>query len=55
MQSNGQSYKQLGQLIEHHTNNENSKRIFGRDITNLEKGLKKNASIFEKVPIATKV
>lgn len=55
MQSNDHSYRQLGRLMELRAHNENSKRYFGRDITNLEKRVKKNASIFEKVPIATKV
>lgn len=54
MQSNEQSYRQLGRLVELRAHNENNKRIFGRDITNLEKRVK-NASIFEKIPIATKV
>jgi len=55
MQSNEQSYRQLGRLVELRVHNENAKRFFGRDITNLEKRVKKNASIFEKIPIATKV
>lgn len=52
MQSNEHSYRQLGRLAELKAHNENSKRFFGRDITNLEKRIKKNASIYEKVPIA---
>ena len=53
---NNISYRQLGRLAEIKAHNENAKRIFGRDITNnLNKQLKKNVSIYEKVPIATKV
>lgn len=48
------SYRQLGRLAELKAHNENSKRFFGRDITNLDKRLKKNVSIYEKVPIANK-
>jgi len=55
MQSNEQSYRQLSRLVELRAHNENAKRFFGRDITNLEKRVKKNASIFEKIPIVTKV
>jgi hypothetical protein len=53
--SNNISYRQLGRLAELKAYNENNKRIFGRDITNLDKRLKKNVSIYEKVPVATKV
>lgn len=52
--SNNVSYRQLGRLAELKVHNENSKRIFGRDITNLDKRLKKNTSIYEKVPVASK-
>lgn len=55
--SNNNSYRQLGRLadLKVHNNLENGKRMFGRDITNLDKRLKKNVSIYEKVPIASKV
>lgn len=53
---NNISYRHIGRLAELKAHNENAKRIFGRDITNnLNKQLKKNVSIYEKVPIATKV
>lgn len=54
---NNNSYRQLGRLVDMKAQNnlENGKRIFGRDITNLDKRLKKNVSIYEKVPVATKV
>lgn len=52
---NNVSYRQLGRLAELKAHNENSKRIFGRDITNLDKRIKKNVSIYEKVPVASKV
>lgn len=52
--SNAMSYRPLGRLAELKAHNENSKRFFGRDITNnLEKQrLKKNVSIYEKLPVA---
>lgn len=52
MQSNEHSYRQLGRLAELKAHNENHKRFFGKDITNLNQRIKKNASIYEKVPIA---
>ena len=54
--NNGMSYRPLGRLAELKAHNENNKRFFGRDITNnLDKRLKKNVSIYEKLPVATKV
>lgn len=55
MQPSDHSYRQLGRLAELKAHNENSKRFFGRDITNLDKRIKKNVSIYEKLPVATKV
>lgn len=46
------SHRQLSRLAELKANNENSKRFFGRDITNVDRRGKKNASIYEKVPVA---
>lgn len=55
--NNNHSYRQLARLVElkAHNENNNNKRIFGRDITNLDKRVKKNNSIYEKLPVATKV
>lgn len=55
MQPSEHSYRQLGRLAELKAHNENNKRFFGRDITNLDKRIKKNVSIYEKLPVATKV
>ena len=49
---NERSYRQLSRLADLKAYNAENKRVFGRDITNLEKKLKKNASIYEKVPMA---
>lgn len=53
--NHNQSYRQLARLAELKANNENNKRFFGRDITNLDKRIKKNVSIYEKLPIVNKV
>ena len=53
--SSNVSYRQLGRLADLKAFNENNKRFFGRDITNLDKRIKKNVSIYEKLPVATKV
>lgn len=54
--NNSMSFRPLGRLAELKAHNDNSKRFFGRDITNnLDKRIKKNASIYEKLPVATKV
>jgi hypothetical protein len=44
MQSNQQSYRQLNKLVEIKVYNDNNKRVFGRDITNLNQRIKKNVS-----------
>lgn len=44
--NHNQSYRQLARLAELKANNENNKRFFGRDITNLDKRIKKNTSIY---------
>ena len=46
------SYRQMARLADLKLHNDNSKRMFGRDITNLQRKSKKNASIYEKVPAA---
>lgn len=53
--NHNQSYRQLARLAELKANNDNSKRFFGRDITNLDKRIKKNTSIYEKLPVVSKV
>ena len=50
--NNDRNYRQLGRLAELKAYNDNKKRAFGRDITNLDKKIKKNVSIYEKVPLA---
>lgn len=52
MLGNDRSYRQLGRLAELKAFDEHKKRVFGRDITNLDKKIKKNVSIYEKVPLA---
>ena len=48
---NDRPFRQLGRLAELKPYNDHTKRVFGRDITNLDK-IKKNASIYEKVGVA---
>lgn len=49
---NDRSYRQLGRLADLKAYNDHNKRVFGRDITNLDKRVKKNASIYDKIPMA---
>ena len=49
---NERSYRQLSRLADLKAYNAENKRVFGRDITNLDKKSKKNVSIYEKVPMA---
>lgn len=46
------SYRRLSRMPDLKQSFENQKRMFGRDITNLEKKGKKNVSIYEKIPIS---
>lgn len=44
------SYRPMQRLADLKPHNDNSKRSFGRDITNLYRKPRKNTSIYEKVP-----
>lgn len=53
--NNNIHYRPIGRIADLKSLNDN-KRVFGRDITNnMDKRVKKNISIYEKLPIATKV
>ena len=52
LQGKGPSYKQLGRLADLKPYPDHKPRVFGKDITNMERKIKKNASIYEKVPLA---
>ena len=49
---NERSYRQLNRLADLKAYNAENKRVFGKDITNLEKKFKKNSSIYDKIPVA---
>lgn len=45
------SYRRSSKLADLKQNFDNGKRIFGRDITNIERKNKKNVSIYDKIPM----